>query len=93
MVSRDDEDGNPLYREFEQVGINQIDDLLRDTGAEEQIAAVDDEVRTGRAGVVEHAPEIGEEVGTAAALLKARPDGVIKAQVGIGEEQQAKNHG
>ena len=93
MVARDDEDGNPLGREFEQVGIYQIDDLLRDTGAEEQVPTVDDEIRTCRAGVVEHAPEVGEEIGTAAALLQARPDGVVVAQVGVGEEQEAQFHG
>lgn len=52
MVARDDEDGNPLGREFKQFSVNQINDFLRDTGAEEQVPAMNDEVRTGRAGVV-----------------------------------------
>lgn len=92
MVAWNDEDRNPRTSEFKQVGVNHIDNLLGDAGTEEQVAPMDDEVRTGLPGVVEHALEVGEEVRTAAALLESRPDGVVETKVGVGEEQDA-DHG
>jgi len=92
MVARNDENGNPFSSKFEQVGVNHIDNLLWNAGAEEKITTMEDKVRAGLTGVVENMVEVGEEVGTAAALLYARLYGVIKSQVGIGEEQQA-DHG
>ena len=92
MVARNDENGNTFSSEFEQDSVNHIDNLLGDAGTEEQVAAVDDEVRAGLPGVVEHTLEVGEEIKPTAALLHARSYGVVKAQMGVGEEQDA-DHG
>ena len=40
-------------------------------------------------GIIQHAVEILKEIGAAPAPLHARPYRVIKAQVGIGEEDEA----
>jgi hypothetical protein len=64
-----------------------IDDQRGDSASEEQISTVDDKVYLFCPGDIQNMMVIGEEVMTTPPPLYLRMNGVIKAEVSVGEEQ------
>jgi hypothetical protein len=81
-------DGGAAVSNAEQGLQRHLDKGRRDACAEKEVATVDDEVDLAAEGRLEGAVEVGEKVGTPAAALDAGAEGEIKAEMGIGEEQE-----
>ncbi len=98
MVPRHNEDRDALFDEVDEHPIDPVDDAGRDAAAKEEIATVDQQVdapafTAGDAsakGEIEHALEVGEEVGAAPPPFDARTDGLVEAQMRIRAEEDAQ---
>ncbi len=73
-----DEDGNSRFSEPGQGVVSTTDDFSIDTGAEEEIAPVEEEFRSGAFRVVEDPLEVFEEVLSPASNVYPGAKGVVE---------------
>ena len=93
MVAGNEHHRDPGVGHLEQRFEAETDELGRDLGSEEEIAAVDDEVDLATHGGGQGGAGIGEEVGAAAAAFDAGPQREVEAEVGVGQEEDAETQG
>ncbi len=86
MIAGNNNNRDPPIRELAKLTVHQVDDLRRHTAPEEQIAAVNEQVRPGFGGATQHATEIVKKIVSSAPAFDSRSDGVIKTKMGIGKE-------
>jgi hypothetical protein len=90
MVPGYHEDGNPRVGEAGESLIGAVNDASIDPAAEEEIAAVEEEVRPGALRVVENPLEVLEEVLSPAPNVYPRAQWVVETQMRVSEKDDAE---
>ena len=83
MVSGYDDHGNVRPSKRVEHGVRFLDDLRRDAAAKEEVAAVYDQIGFVGNGMVQHALEIGKEVGSSPSPMNTRAYGIVESQVRV----------
>ena len=87
VVSGDDAHRDPLIGHRRERGKGPLDEPGRHAAAEEDVAAVHDEVALALSGRGERALEAGEELGAPPTASHTGPARLVQAEVGVGEEE------
>ena len=89
MIAGNDDEGDVVLGKVKQHLVGQIDDFWGDFAAKEKITPVDDKIGLAFDSMPEDPLKIIEEVKPTSSALYSRSDGVIEAEVGIGQQNHA----
>ena len=92
VVAGDDGDGDAATDKIEQRLVCLVDDAAMNLAAEEEIAAVDHQIRCAVPGIVEYTLKIGKKVAAAARAFRAGTDRLVEAEVAVGKKDETNAH-